>query len=636
VTVVGPDTTVFPTSSPQGAARADLVAARNEFSSVQVVVSAGGGALQHPAVALDRPLTGPAGTIPAGQVSIYGERTVTTTIPSKDESGAPGPWPDALVPTVDEFDHQARRAFPDTVPAGQNVVAWIDVLAPRDAAPGAYDGALRVTAAGLDVTVPVHLTVVDFTLPSTSSLRSAFALNWAAPCAALFGDNCQNHPDDGWKTNARFAQLALDNRVTLANPAYQPPIGADDKTGFRTHVVPLLSGTAPTKLPGARLTAIGADVPWLAQWRAEAAADNFTDRTYVQVCDEPSGGQGDPDANWSACHSNAVKVRQGWPGVPVLVTAPIQASDAHHETSNLNILAVELTNMDDKSGEFAGDQRPRYDDFAGRQGNEVWMYVGCNSHGCGDGPSPGAVYDGWAGYTFDEPASEATAMGWLAYVYRASGELYYETSMSLSTAWDNQFVFGGNGEGTLFYPGTPSRIGGTTAVPVESMRLKRIRDGRQAYEYLHYLDLHGKGAAARVVATGLFPRAYDTVRSDAQIQQAHQQLVDLVTGGTGTPGHLALAAPLTIKPGQPTTASFTVVNDGGSTLTVPYVLAGNRDAKSTNLDFPASGQLTLAPGQSYQYRQSRALGAGTYTAWPAYFDGTTWIQLAPPAPYTVP
>lgn len=86
-----------------------------------------------------------------------------------------------LIPTVDQFFGQTRRAFPATVDAGRNTVAWIDVLVPQNAAPGGYDGALRVTAGGLDFTVPVHLTVADFTLPSTSSLAGAFALNWATP-----------------------------------------------------------------------------------------------------------------------------------------------------------------------------------------------------------------------------------------------------------------------------------------------------------------------------------------------------------------------------------------------------------------------------------------------------------------------
>lgn len=636
VTIVGPVTTVRPTDTPQGATAANLVAARNEFSSFQIVISAGSGGLQQPAVTLATPLTGAAGTIPADHVSIYGEANYTTTLASKAEGEPTGEWPDALIPTVDQFFGQTRRAFPATVAAGRNAVAWVDVLVPQDAAPGGYDGALRVTAGGLDSTVPVHLTVADFTLPSTSSLAGAFALNWAAPCYAFYGDNCQSHTADGWRVNAMFARAALDNRVTLSTPQYQPPVGAD-KAEFHTYIAPLLAGTAPTKLPGARLTAIGADLSWLSAWKAEAADDNFTDRVYVQVCDEPSGGGGDPATLWQRCKTNADQAHQGWPGVPVLVTAPIQEADKYGATSKINIMTVELTIMDNKPGEpYAGNQRPAYDNFVATPGNQVWMYLGCNSHGCDHAPHNDPYFNGWAGYTIDQPASEATAMGWLAYVYRTTGELYYETSLHLPTAWTNQYDFGGNGEGTLFYPGTPDRIGGTDPIPVESLRLKRIRDGYQAYEYLKYLSGHGKAADATAVATGLFPHGYDTVRTDAQIQQAHQQLVDLVIGTSSSPGHLSLSTPLAVSTSQPVTASFTVVNDGRSPVTVPYFLAGNRNAANANVDFPASAQVTLAPGQSYTYRQSQTLTAGNYTAWPAYFDGSTWIQLANPSGYTVP
>src|SRR5262249_42223366 len=53
--------------------------------------------------------------------------------------------------------------------------------------------------------------------------------------------------------------------------------------------------------------------------------------------------------------------------------------------------------------------------------------------------------------------------------------------------WDSVFLFGGNGDGTLFYPGRPDRIGGHSDVPIESIRLKLIREGLEDYEYLALL-----------------------------------------------------------------------------------------------------------------------------------------------------
>jgi len=48
----------------------------------------------------------------------------------------------------------------------------------------------------------------------------------------------------------------------------------------------------------------------------------------------------------------------------------------------------------------------------------------------------------------------------------------------------------------LFYPGRPDRIGGRTDIPIESIRLKLIREGMEDYEYLALLaKLRGWKAA---------------------------------------------------------------------------------------------------------------------------------------------
>jgi hypothetical protein len=69
---------------------------------------------------------------------------------------------------------------------------------------------------------------------------------------------------------------------------------------------------------------------------------------------------------------------------------------------------------------------------------------------------------------------------------------------------------------------------------------------------------------------------------------------------------------------------------------VQYFLVGARTPSNGNVDFPASAAVTLQPGQSYSYSGSRTFAtSGTYTAWPAYYDGTNWIQLANTSSFTV-
>ena len=187
--------------------------------------------------------------------------------------------------------------------------------------------------------------------------------------------------------------------------------------------------------------------------------------------------------------------------------------------------------LDDKPGnsQFSGNQRPRYDQFLTDPRNRLWAYTSCMSEGCGDPPTPEPYWVGWPGYPIDEPASEARAMGWQSFRYDTSGELYFDVDYHLVNAWtDDLYDFGGNADGTLFYPGRPDVIGGTTDVPVESIRLKLIRDGYEDYEYLSYLSDNGMGRQARSLARKLFPNMYSSSVSDALMQRAHRRLAELV------------------------------------------------------------------------------------------------------------
>jgi hypothetical protein len=113
-----------------------------------------------------------------------------------------------------------------------------------------------------------------------------------------------------------------------------------------------------------------------------------------------------------------------------------------------------------------------------------------------------------------------------------------------------------------------------------------------------------------------------------------------VQSGT-TPGIFTVSTPMALSPASPAvnqsdTATFTVTNTGGSPITAQNFLVGGRDPSNANVDFPASAAVTLQPGQSFTYSAARTFAtAGTYSAWPSYFDGTNWFQLATPVNFTV-
>jgi MYXO-CTERM domain-containing protein len=189
--------------------------------------------------------------------------------------------------------------------------------------------------------------------------------------------------------------------------------------------------------------------------------------------------------------------------------------------------------LHDKPGAtFPGDQRAKYDAFlAGSSRRELWGYQSCMSHGCGgtvDFGNPSASDDyftGWPSYMIDASGVRNRAMQWLAFRYRLAGELYYEVTQAYGhDPWTNQWDFSGNGDGTLFYPGTPAKIGGTTHVPVASIRLKLIREGMEDYEYLKLLSDAGDDALAREIAAGLFPNPYSTEVAPAALMAARERI----------------------------------------------------------------------------------------------------------------
>jgi hypothetical protein len=83
------------------------------------------------------------------------------------------------------------------------------------------------------------------------------------------------------------------------------------------------------------------------------------------------------------------------------------------------------------------------------------------------------------------------------------------------------------------------------------------------------------------------------------------------------------------------TAGFTVTNDGGNPINIKYLLAGARDSKGRNVDFPSTGPLTLQPGQQYTYKVPKTFAAETYRAWAAYYDGTGWPRLSQEVNFTI-
>ena len=526
ITTTHPSVKIRPGAAPPPNVPVELVGGRNEFVSFQVVVHADDGALNSVSATLDKGRLTGAGKIDASNVQMYREEYLNLTQASFP--GTPtGPWPDPLVPDVDETVAERRNAFPFSVPKGESRAIWVEVLIPHEAAPGKYQGAVRVQGDGFERSVPIKLTVVPTELPTTSSVATAFLFHRDNACLIHTGSADCGGEEASYELTSKYQRLALEHRVTLSNPLRYPRDGEGWDT-FDNRYGPWLDGAISARLPGARMTSVqftGAREPSLfAAFEQHMRDRGWLDRAYDYTADEPPYG-----ISFDEARSRAQAVKSAAPGLRTLITTSINIANEHGFTPYLDVFVPIINFMDGLEAPYIGDQRRKYDEFLAdpRHQHSLWIYQACPSHGCTYGTTEmeKKAAASWPSYMVDASAARNRAMQWLVFLEDATGELYYETAMHLPDAWNSVFDYGGNGDGTLFYPGQTKRIGGSTEVPLPSLRLKQIRQGMQDYEWLKKVADAGDPEFARETARLLIPKAFEVGDDGATYEAARLRLI---------------------------------------------------------------------------------------------------------------
>jgi len=199
--------------------------------------------------------------------------------------------------------------------------------------------------------------------------------------------------------------------------------------------------------------------------------------------DEP----GSNTERWDNLANRGKIVHSVDPDLRVLCTTDMTDAIKHNDQNLIDIWVPIINYMEPKNGcwEVNGDTRPQYDNV-----KNLWWYQSCMSHGCGGGGSCDSCVTGWPDYMVDHSAITNRIMSWMSYLYNISGELYWSINYSSSTSdpWNQIYSFGGNGEGTLTYPGTPEKVGGSKHIPISSIRFKQIRDGIEDLLYFKMLE----------------------------------------------------------------------------------------------------------------------------------------------------
>ncbi|TAK02897.1 MAG: hypothetical protein EPO39_12875, partial [Candidatus Manganitrophaceae bacterium] len=269
-------------------ASANLKGARNEFESFQLIVTADSGALSGVDVTVSDFTDNHGHTIPSGNVMIYKEAYINVTTPSTIQ-GAAGEWPDALIPKKDEYFGEVRNAFPLAVGAGRNQPVWIEIYIPSTTAAGVYTGSATVTAAGQNpVVVPIQLTVWDFTLPSVSSIKSAYSIDHRLLTLGHGLSGATSVELSQLYVKANLLHRISDNYLLAPQTLGGLTGGKINWEPFDSAFGPFLDGTVSLpggKLPGNKLTSVQLrdydhqeDIPYLRDYAAHFKAKGWFDR----------------------------------------------------------------------------------------------------------------------------------------------------------------------------------------------------------------------------------------------------------------------------------------------------------------------------------------------------------------------
>jgi hypothetical protein len=259
----------------------------------------------------------------------------------------------------------------------------------------------------------------------------------------------------------------------------------------------------------------------LQAWTSHFADKGWTKPLFAYECDEPPA-----TCTWSQLSQRLSTASSTTPSLPRLVTTSYQKASTNGVASAISLFTPVIDQMENRPGtSYPVSQRALYP-------ATVWWYQSCDSFGC----AAGTDVTGWPTMAIDSDATRNRAMEWLSFSYDISGELYYETTMAYfsgSDPWVNQISFGGAGDGDLFYPGTTAKIGGKTEIPVESFRMKMIRDGMEDYELLALAKQLGLGDQAKKLSRSLYPVTYQATTTAGALRSAREQLAQMILHALG-------------------------------------------------------------------------------------------------------
>ena len=453
---------VRPRDAPGSKRVAVLSAARNEYAPFQIIVRAGTGGLKR-VNAVAGPLVPKRGhIIAADRIALYREHYIEVRKLSPKSRGKLGWYPDALIPFLDPSTGKppvrARfAAAPFDIAPDSNQPLWVDVLTPRNATPGEYTGAITISAEGMRPhRVPIVLTVWDFTLSETPSMRTRFGdgeLNPVvsrAPQITAWG----GLDEAGQRAlQTAYAELMAAHRICSPIPPFlMPKVNADGSIDPRKTDAALQQWIERSHITAFPIRFLGMDgrgwqgdplgtdrkrnARYLRSMYTYLRAHHWDKMAYIYVADEPSSQEAYNDVR-----ARSKFVREVVPGLKVLCTKGPQVQNPPW-------------------GSLVGwvdiwvPLWPMFEDQAVKKrlsaGEEIWSYTAL-CQGRPDTPF----------WELDFPILNYRIPMWISWRFDITGLLYWSTTNWASTrdVWTNPLTYGDqyNMEGSLLYPGVDAQ-----------------------------------------------------------------------------------------------------------------------------------------------------------------------------------
>jgi len=527
-----------------GQPSANIAAARNEYESFQVIVTARGGNLERVDVGVS-PLSREDGVrLPEDAVTVFREAYVPVRHTVRRASEAPGLVPDPLVPFVNPYSGAPIRAprwggkglegarfgaAGFEVWQDRNQALWVDVYVPQDTPAGVYTGAVRVHAPQVEAAeIPVHLTVWDFTLPDGPTHENHFG--GFERVAAYQG--LDRNSEAYQVVEDRYIEMMAAHRLNPPLPARLRPAPQEDgrvvfgadldrrMTAFveRHH----LSNIEIPRAPFSDL--LGADreraIQFYRSWYAYLEEKGWDAGAYLYMLDEPN------DAGaYERVRQLGALVREGEPRIRRLVVEQPYVQDPAWGTLDG---AIDIWCPLFGFVHEASVQRVQ------AQGDSVWSYTALVQ----PAPRYHPEYERVKGdnppyWQIDFPVTSYRIAPWLNRRYGITGLLYWSTVYWGSpdrNPWDDPgFRVRWNGDGFLFYPGSDAGVEG----PIASMRLKNLRDGMEDYEYFVLLAQRGGGETAGRIVQEAVPTWGSWEQDPYRLLELRRQLAEAIMGARG-------------------------------------------------------------------------------------------------------